>query len=144
MPYPYACVILITTDRIEDIQLGREVPDSDGAVVEFRGVVRGVEGDARIDHLEYEAYREMAERMLSELEERVRETFHVSTVTIIHRVGSVRVSEASVLIRVSAPHRRMAFMAAEYCIEEIKRNIPIWKKEVGSVNRWVHGDSYTE
>ncbi|WP_075057255.1 molybdenum cofactor biosynthesis protein MoaE [Thermogymnomonas acidicola] len=105
----------------------------------------GVEGDARIDHLEYEAYREMAERMLSELEERVRETFHVSTVTIIHRVGSVRVSEASVLIRVSAPpHRRMAFMAAEYCIEEIKRNIPIWKKEVGSVNRWVHGDSYTE
>lgn len=102
-----------------------------GAVVSFVGVVReysdGVGGVAAIT---YEAYEEHAARVLSEVVVELRARYaDVDRVALLHRVGDVALSEASVLVVVSAPHRGMSFDAARFAIDTVKETAPIWKRE---------------
>jgi molybdopterin synthase catalytic subunit len=101
-----------------------------GAVVTFTGVTR------EVDHLDYEAYAEMAERQMAEIVARAVERHGLCAAAAEHRVGPVALSEASVAIAVSAPHRSEAFAGAREIIDEIKALVPIWKKEEGE---WVPG-----
>lgn len=104
-----------------------------GAVATFIGTTRIDEsGDAAVEHLEYEAYRPMADRKLEEIGAEIEERWDVREVSIVHRVGRVDPGEPSVVIVVAAPRRGPAFEASRYAIERIKEIVPIWKREVWS------------
>jgi len=110
---------------------------AEGGVVTFTGTVRDETKGRRVVRLEYEAYRGMAERKLAEIGEAVAAE-HGVRVAIHHRVGVLLPGEAAVVIACAAPHRAAAFRGCEACIERLKRDVPIWKREVyedGSV--WV-------
>src|SRR5437899_1845217 len=76
-------------------------------------------------------YREMAEPMLRRVAEEAAERWPLLGVCILHRVGDLPVGEQTVIIACSAPHRQEAFAAARYGIDEVKRRVPVWKKEIG-------------
>ncbi len=100
-----------------------------GGVVTFTGDVRGQSHGRRVLRLEYEAYVPMAERTLAAIGEAVGNE-HGALVAISHRVGVLGPGEAAVVIAAAAPHRAPAFRACEAAIERLKRDAPIWKREV--------------
>lgn len=100
-----------------------------GGIVTFTGTVRNETRSRRVVRLEYEAYREMAERKLAEIGEAVGRA-HGAEVAIVHRVGVLSPGDAAVVIACAAPHRTPAFRACEECIERVKKDVPIWKREV--------------
>ena len=100
-----------------------------GGIVTFTGTVRNETRGRRVLRLEYEAYGPMAERKLAEIGAEVGRT-HGATVAIVHRVGALAPGDAAVVIACAAPHRTPAFRACEACIEALKRDVPIWKREV--------------
>jgi molybdopterin converting factor subunit 1 len=105
-----------------------------GAIVTFQGTTRDV------DRLEYEAYREMAEERIAEILRQCVERHGLEAAAAEHRVGSVPLSEASVIVAVSAAHRSEAFAGAREAIDRIKAEAPIWKKEVeADAEHWVEG-----
>jgi len=113
---------------------------SDGAIVTFSGIVRGTNQGKKVLFLEYEAYPEMAAKMMERIGKEIRDNWGLSSVRMQHRVGRLNVGETSVVIVVAAPHRDDAFAACQYGINRLKRIVPIWKKEVfedGEV--WVEG-----
>ncbi len=112
-----------------------------GAIVIFSGIVRGTTGDLETDHLEYEAYEEMAAAMLAQIGAEVQEKWpQILDIAIVHRVGRLEVGESSVMIAVAAAHRQGMFEACSYAIERLKRIVPVWKKEVGpDGSYWVEG-----
>ena len=112
-----------------------------GAIALFSGTVRGVTGDLETDYLEYEAYAEMAEGVLAQIGDEVRERWpQVLDIAIVHRIGRMEVGESSVMIAVAATHRQSVFDACSYAIERLKRIVPVWKKEVGPDGSfWVEG-----
>jgi molybdopterin synthase catalytic subunit len=117
-----------------DALLARVRDPRAGAVVTFSGVTREVE------RLEYEAYAEMAEERLSAIAEEAVERHGLCAAAVEHRVGGVPLSEPSVVVAVSAPHRGEAFAGAREIIDRVKAEAPIWKKEVeGGEERWVEG-----
>jgi molybdopterin converting factor subunit 1 len=115
--------------------LSQRVRDSRaGAVVTFQGVTREVE------LLHYEAYEEMAAERLSEICRQAIERHGLCAAAAEHRVGEVALSEPSVAVAVSAPHREEAFAGAREIIDRVKAEAPIWKKEVeAGQERWVEG-----
>jgi molybdopterin synthase catalytic subunit len=112
---------------------------SNGAVVTFLGVVRGVSRGRNVLFLEYEAYREMAVRKMQQVADEVRGKWAIDDIAIVHRVGHLEVGERSVAIAVGAPHRKAAFEACEYAIGRLKEIVPIWKKEV-----WEGGEAWID
>src|SRR5262245_44046515 len=111
-----------------------------GGVVLFLGTVRDLTGDERTESLDYEAYPEMATRKLAQVEEETRQRWPVGEVAIVHRLGHLEISEVSVAVVVSCPHRAQAFEACRYAIDRLKQIVPIWKKDTrpdGS-SEWVH------
>ena len=105
-----------------------------GAVVTFQGVTRDVE------LLEYEAYVEMAEERIATIVEEAAARHGLCAAAAQHRVGTVPLSEPSVAVAASAPHRAEAFAGAREIIDRVKAEVPIWKKEVqGGDGRWVEG-----
>ncbi len=113
----------------EEVRRVRERSRSIGAVVTFLGVGRDISKGERITGLEFEHYRGMAEKKLAEIRERAIENFNVIEVAIVHRVGKIGIGDNIVLIVVASQHRNDAFMCCEWCIAELKRITPIWKKE---------------
>lgn len=103
-----------------------------GAVVIFEGAVRNRHKGKRVDYIIYDAYPEMAEKKLREVAERARGEFDVLGVALAHRVGKLGVGEVSVAVAISAEHREAAFAACRFVIDEVKRTVPIWKKEGNS------------
>jgi molybdopterin converting factor subunit 1 len=100
-----------------------------GGVVTFTGTVRGQTGGRRVLRLEYEAYGPMAERSLARIGAEVGAA-HGAEVAVVHRVGVLEPGEAAVVIACAAPHRAPAFRACEQVLERLKRDVPIWKREV--------------
>jgi MoaD family protein len=100
-----------------------------GGIVTFLGTTRDISRGKAVSKLEFEHYPGMAEKKLSEIRERAIREFGVVDVTIIHRVGTIPVGENIVLVIVAAGHRDEAFRACRFCIDELKRIAPIWKKE---------------
>lgn len=107
------------------------VTSSDGAVVTFQGVVRDhSDGRDGVTALTYEAFEAEARRVLAEVAAEARNRWpSVERLALLHRVGELRVSECSVAIIASAPHRHEAFEAARFCIDTLKETAPIWKRE---------------
>jgi molybdopterin synthase catalytic subunit len=101
-----------------------------GAVVTFIGTTRNNNEGRKVIALDYQAYPEMAEKELTRLGEEARTKWQICRMAIVHRVGPVQIKEPSVVIAVSAAHREAAFAACRFAIEEIKKTVPIWKKEV--------------
>jgi molybdopterin synthase catalytic subunit len=121
----------VTTEPLALDPLVQRVRDPRaGAVVTFLGVTR------EVSELEYEAYFEMAERKLAEIVARAVERHGLCAAAAEHRIGTVPLSEPSVAVAASAPHRGAAFAGAREIIDEIKAQAPIWKKEEGE---WVQG-----
>ena len=99
---------------IDDLALEDAVrTDADGAVIVFRGVARRYSRGRDVVHLEYEAYPEMAEKVMAQIAEEVKSRWPVSGVAIVHRTGVLEIGQASVAIAVAAPHRGEAFQAAQ-------------------------------
>ena len=111
-----------------------------GAVVLFLGTVREMTEGRRTVTLEYEGYPQMAEAKLAELESQVRSRWPIDQVAIIHRLGHLELGDISVAIAVSCPHRKQAFEAGQFLIDELKVSVPIWKKENwdDGTTEWVH------
>lgn len=111
-----------------------------GAVVLFLGTVRDLTGDQVTTALDYEAYPGMAEKKLAEVEAETRRKWPVGDLAIVHRLGQLEVSEVSVAVAVSCPHRAEAFAAGRHAIDRLKEVVPIWKKENGPAGpgEWVH------
>lgn len=120
------------------------VPEAGGVTV-FLGVVRGATAGRRVMALEYEGHAPMAEAKLQEIGEAVHRRWPgVHQVAMAHRLGRLAIGEASVVIAVSASHRHDAFAACHFAIDELKRIVPIWKREIfedGSVWVGLQGES---
>ena len=111
---------------------------SNGAVATFEGVTRNETGGIRVLHLEYEAHDSMANKVLAQVLEETAHRFGVPEVAARHRLGHLEIGDVSLVVAVGSPHRREAFLAAQYAVDCIKQIVPIWKKEFfedGSV--WV-------
>jgi len=132
----------LTTEPIDVGRVARRVvlPEC-GATVTLDGYAREWTRGRRTLHLIYEAYAPMALREMARLGQEVHQRFEIAHIGIVHRTGRLEIGETSVVIAVSAPHRQAAFAACEWAIRELKRTVPIWKKEVfedGEV--WVEGE----
>ena len=103
--------------------------DRDGAVVVFHGVTRDHNEGRTVLYLEYEAYSPMAEDMMSQIIGEMRERWEIGDVAVCHRTGRVDIGATSMVLAVSAAHRRPAFESALYFIDRLKEVVPIWKKE---------------
>ncbi len=121
----------LTTDPIDVGAIARRVvlPEC-GATVTLDGYAREWTKGRRTLYLVYEAYAPMALSEMRRLGEQAHEKFEIAHLGIVHRTGRLEIGETSVVIAVSAPHRRTAFEACEWGIRELKRTVPIWKKEV--------------
>ena len=122
--------LTITTEPIDETGLLRQraMSSETGAVIYFLGVVRGTEANAAISAMEYEAFQTMAEHQFNLLLDELENRWPIESVRLVHRVGVVKVNEASLWVEVVAPHRGEAFAACQWLIEEMKRVVPIWKK----------------
>lgn len=104
--------------------------NTSGAVATFLGVVREFARGRRVSYLEYDAYPEMATTTLRQIGEEIRSRWPVDRIAVVHRIGRLRIGEASVAIAIASPHRREALEACAFAIERVKEIVPIWKKEV--------------
>jgi len=107
----------------------KQTSASIGAIVTFLGTTRDISREKQVAKLEFEHYPGMAEKKLAEIRERAISDFGAVGVRIIHRVGTIPVGDNIVLIVVASRHRDEAFKACRFCIDELKRITPIWKKE---------------
>jgi molybdopterin synthase catalytic subunit len=113
----------------------------DGAIVTLAGVVRNNTRGRATLRLEYECYEPMAIRKMAEIGREIAGQFAISRIAMLHRLGTLEIGEASVIVVVAAPHRKPAFEAALEGINRLKKLVPVWKKEFfedGEV--WVEGD----
>ena len=131
----------ITREPIDIAGLrSRLLKGDSGAVVVFDGVARNnTKGRATV-YLEYEGYEPMSIRTMEQIGREIHERWPINRVGIIHRLGRIEITESSVVIVVTSPHRKPAFEACHYAIDRLKKIVPIWKKEHfedGAV--WVEG-----
>jgi molybdopterin synthase catalytic subunit len=124
-------VIEITRDPLDPEAITAKVRrDTNGAVVTFLGTTRSFTGSRNVLHLEYEAYRPMADKKLAEIAVEMRQRWPVvEDVALAHRLGRLEISDISLVVAVASPHRKDAFAACQYAVDRIKQMVPIWKKE---------------
>jgi molybdopterin synthase catalytic subunit/molybdopterin converting factor small subunit len=103
--------------------------DRAGAIATFVGTTRQQSRGRSVLHLDYEAYEEMAEKVMAEIAAELEDRHELCEIAIHHRTGRVDIGEASVVIAVSAPHRQDALAACKEAIDTLKERVPLWKKE---------------
>jgi MoaE-MoaD fusion protein len=136
----------LTTEPIDVGQVARRVvlPEC-GATVTLDGYAREWTNGKRTLYLVYEAYDAMALTEMQRLGAEAHKKFDIAHLGIVHRTGRLEIGETSVVIAASAPHRQAAFQACEWAIRELKRTVPIWKKEVfENGEAWVTPQTGTE
>ena len=126
---PGACT-LSDKPLIEADVVARVAGDDTGGVVTFVGTVRNQARGQAIQYLEYEAYPEMAEREMEKIAQEATARWPGTRVAMAHRIGHLEIGDAAVIIAACAPHRGEAFEACRFCIDTLKKDVPIWKKEV--------------
>jgi molybdopterin synthase catalytic subunit len=134
-------MISLTNHPIDAIAVLSTVQSSKaGAVVLFLGTTREFTGSRQTESLDYQCYPEMAQRKLTELEAEARRRWPIVECAIVHRLGHLKLTEASVAVAVSTPHRDDAFAAGRWLIDTIKQEVPIWKCEnwADGSTEWVH------
>ena len=133
-------LIRVTPERLDPEEAIEAVRrDEAGAVDVFLGVVRNTNKGRAVDHLVYDAYPSMAEKTMRELAEEAVERFDLADSAVLHRTGRLEIGETSLLVAVSAGHRAATFEAGHWLVNEIKRRVPVWKKEV-----WADGEEWIE
>lgn len=115
----------ILPDRVLD---GLPAPE-DGALLLFLGIVRNHNQGREVSGLEYQAYEEMANKVLAEIGAEAETRFGTGRIRILHRVGRLEVGQVGAAIAVATSHRAEAYEASRFIIEEIKLRLPVWKKE---------------
>ena len=131
----------LTREPIDTEELLRRVTvPAAGAVVLFLGTVRELTAGRQTLALDYEGYPEMAELKLAELDAEARHRWSLCEVALVHRLGQLKLTEASVAVAVSSPHRVAAFEAGRWLIDTLKETVPIWKQEhwADGSQEWVH------
>jgi molybdopterin synthase catalytic subunit len=116
--------------------------DSAGATILFLGTIRNHNEGYDVSAIYYEVYMRMAEDAMAKIEAEAIRRWNLKKFAAMHRIGNLKVGEVSVAIAVSSEHRAEAFEAARYAIDQIKSEVPIWKKEVinnGKEARWTQG-----
>ncbi len=142
-------MIKITSEAIDLTALLPLVSHPDcGAQVMFVGSTRRWTGKVETAFLEYEAFEQLATVKMHELEAEARRRWPLKEVVMVHRVGKVEVAEPSVAVLVASPHRAEAFEAAKWLIDELKHQVPIWKREHyvqvcadENSSQWIHPTS---
>ncbi len=120
------CEVLVTESVLRTPELA---PDARaGAFVDFFGVVRKLEDTREIEGIEYESHVKMAEHQLRLIAEAAFEKFQLRDVVVHHRIGFVPAGQASLFLRVGAPHRAAAFEGSKWIVDELKQKVPIWKR----------------
>jgi len=141
-PEPVEGLFEVTAKPLDPQRLVDHVrKDESGAVAVFVGVVRNNNLGRRVLYLEYDAYPEMATRVMRQIAEEAMERWPLTDVAMQHRTGRLEIGETALLIAVSSPHRREAFEACHHLIDRFKEVVPIWKKETwegGEV--WIEGE----
>jgi molybdopterin converting factor subunit 1 len=139
---PEGHLFAITRDPLDARAIEAQILEGfDGAIVTFAGVVRNNTRGRGTLRLEYECYEPMAIRKMAEIGREIAGQFAISRIAMLHRLGTLEIGEASVIVMVAAPHRKPAFDAALEGINRLKKLVPVWKKEFfadGEV--WVEGD----
>jgi molybdopterin synthase catalytic subunit len=126
---------------IDVVALLAEVQDTaNGATVLFLGHVRDMNDGRPVTGIEYSAYGEMAERELAAIASECASAFGITHLAIEHRLGTLALGDASIAIVAAHPHRAAAYEASRFVIEEVKRRLPIWKREgyVDGSSEWVN------
>jgi molybdopterin synthase catalytic subunit len=130
----------VTNESLDVGEIARRViPVNCGATVTLDGYVRQFTKGRETLYLVYEAYKPMALKEMEKLIVQAKEKFEIENIGIVHRLGKLEIGETSVVIAVASPHRRAAFEACEWLIKELKRTVPIWKKEI-----YADGETWTE
>uniref|UniRef100_K1PRU4 Molybdopterin synthase catalytic subunit n=1 Tax=Magallana gigas TaxID=29159 RepID=K1PRU4_MAGGI len=132
------------TDEILDVnEISQMVTDpSCGAISIFVGITRDNFDGKKVLRLEYEAYKPMAKKKMKEICDSIRKQWEIHSIAMIHRINVVPISEASIVIAISSPHRKESLQAVEYAIDTLKATVPIWKKmshPAGRKTKSVHG-----
>lgn len=133
-------LIRVTGDvlRTEDAVAAVARPDA-GAINVFLGVVRDNNIGRSVSHLVYEAYPSMAEKVMREIAEEARDRFGLLDCAVLHRTGRLEIGETSLLITVSSGHRAESFEGGHWLVNQVKKRVPVWKKEV-----WDNGEEWVE
>lgn len=133
----------VTRAKLDPAKLAAEVSSpKHGAVVTFLGVVRAVHAGRRVKGLEYDCFVPLAEKELARILKEAERRWPAK-VAAAHRVGALKVGEASVAVAAASMHRAEAFAAGRWTIDAIKHRLPVWKKEryVAGPGRWLPGCS---
>jgi molybdopterin synthase catalytic subunit len=132
----------ITREPIDGTAIAHQLlRGEDGAFVNFEGVARNNTKGRTTRYLEYECYEPMAVKMMAQIGREIAASHAIGRIAMVHRLGKLEISETSVAVVVTAPHRRPAFDAALEGINRLKKLVPVWKKEYfadGEV--WVDGE----
>ena len=132
----------VSSDPIDTAALlARVGSDEDGAALLFIGVVRDHAEGRKVTGMRYDVYAEMATEVLREIALEASIPLGTDRIAVAHRFGELKIGEISVGIAVSSPHRAEAYEASRFVIEEIKKRLPVWKKEhyMDGVSEWVEG-----
>lgn len=131
----------VTADPLDPNEAIAAVEDpAAGAIDLFLGVVRNTNKGRDVAYLEYDAYPEMAEKLMAELGQQAIDEFGLRKVALFHRTGRLEIGETSLLIAISSGHRAEAFAAGKWLVDEVKKRVPVWKKEVWSDGEeWIEG-----
>ena len=131
---------IVTEESLEPRKLEAllESP-ANGAIVTFQGVVRNHSRGKTVSYLEYDAYAPMATKVMAQIAEEAKQRWPITDLGIWHRIGHLEIGQASLLVVVTAAHRKECFEACHWTVDRIKEDVPVWKKEV-----WADGESWVE
>ena len=134
-------MISITNNRLNLQEIMFELEDnSAGALSIFIGNVRNHGRSGNVSEIYYEAYSDMAQEKMREIENEAQTKWGIKKLVAIHRIGNIKVGETSIIIGVSSEHRHEAFEACKYIINNVKTRVPIWKKEISEESqKWADG-----
>ncbi len=116
--------VLNLTDGLDDF-----VGEHCGALVSFFGVVRNRHNGKSVDCIDYECHESMCLKMMHKIEDEVGRKWPDVSLVLIHRIGMVKLGEASILVHCASPHRKDSYEASQYVMNRVKEILPIWKRE---------------
>ena len=123
-------MIKLSTEPIQIDQVIKSVESAEsGAINIFVGTVRNQSKDKKVVRLEFEAYEKMALSEMKKISDAAVKQWPINKISIIHAIGVLEIGDIPVVIAVSTPHRKASFEACEFVIDELKKTVPIWKKE---------------
>lgn len=123
-------LIHLTEHPLDPVPLVESVrTDGSGAVTLFYGVVRDHNEGRKVLYLEYDAYRELAERQMRLVADEIAAAYDIDRIAVAHRFGRIEIGQTSLLVAVSSAHRADGFNACHAAVDRIKQSVPIWKKE---------------